>query len=140
MRTTLWQMLLIFSALAILTFACFGQSTKRENNLITARLFVENVPESAFAPGTVPSEDSYSVITYIAVHSNDKQLDKTLIKVAHFGESDKDLKVGDEICAQIRPTKRFREDAKVIFESFGIVLPEELIADFVYEGLSAKCE
>ena len=136
--TRIIYIIFVLSVVAV-GFGYGQQNRKPDGKVFTAKLFVEHVPKSAFAPDVEPMEDSYSVITYIASGANFADLHETVVKIAHMGRSADKLKVGDEICANVQYTARFREFAADVFNDFGIAVPEALLADFIYVGPSTEC-
>lgn len=100
---------------------------------------VEKIQESAFAPEVEIPEDSYLVVVYKVLEVCRGEYQEEEIKIAHFGDTTKDLKVGDVICIRVKPTKRLRETAQSVLEDFGIVIPEESLADFVFVEANQPC-
>jgi hypothetical protein len=107
----------------------FGQ---KKHNLITMKVKVLKVPEITFDEEHGPPEDEYSIVKYKVLKIYAGEYAEENIKVAHFGETTKDLRVGDEVCSQFEATTRFRETAKSAVEAFGIVIAEEDLADFLF--------
>jgi hypothetical protein len=125
------KLFLLISLLSTLLIAPVSIVAGGKDQLVI-KVKVEKIQESAFAPEVEPPEDSYLVVVYKVLKVCKGKYQEDEIKGAHFGDTTKDLKIGDELFIRIKPTQRFRETAKFALEDFGIVIPEESLADFVF--------
>lgn len=120
------------SLFCIVVFVASNSLTAQSKNSLVLKVKVEKVPQSAFAPGVEPPEDFYLPVSYKVLKACKGEYVGEELRVAHFGDTARDKRVGDELYIRIKRTARIRETAKSAFEAFGVVFQEESLADYEF--------
>ncbi len=116
--------------LFVAALAVIARAQQNEKHLIFTGEVIQ-IQEATLDEGVA---DAYHMVDYEILKVCKGDLQGDTIRIAHHIGTAKDLKPGNVVCLQIRTTDGFREVAKILFEYDGILVPEESISDYIFEG------
>jgi hypothetical protein len=83
--------------------------------------------------------DAYQMVEYKVLNVCKGKIPGETIRVAHVVGTAKDLILGQVVCRRVRTTDGFRTFAADLLKYDGILVPEEDLSDYIFEGFRAPC-
>src|SRR4051794_16272446 len=119
--------------LLLISSISFGQ-VKTEHLVFAGEVF--EVQDTNLEEGTA---DAYQMVEYKVLNVCKGKIPGETIRVAHVVGTAKDLILGQVVCRRVRTTDGFRTFAADLLKYDGILVPEEDLSDYIFEGFRAPC-
>lgn len=123
----------IIVIVAVMSISAFGQQ-RPQHIVFTGEVL--QIQETNLKEGMV---DAYHMVEYKVLKVCKGKLNVDNIRVAHIVGTARNLELGDIVCRRVLFTNEFRDFAESLFKFDGMLLPEELVTDYIFEGVHKPC-
>ncbi len=127
------RILALIIPLGLMSTFAFGQEKSQQ---IVFKGQVVKIQETNLKEGMA---DAYHMVEYKVLKVCKGKLKVDSIRVAHIVGTAKDLELGNIVCRRVLFTNEFRDFAESLFKVDGILLPEELVTNYIFEGDHTPC-